>query len=66
MNISMRNCLSKNKGNRILKTSEYTKVNAIFVLIKVQFSKYEGHPINRENSLIMQEFVPLEHGKCNH
>ena len=27
---------------------------------------YEGHPINRENFLIMQEFVPLEHGKCNH
>ena len=27
---------------------------------------YEGHQINRENFLIMQEFVPLEHGKCNH
>ena len=29
-------------------------------------SIYEGHPINRENFLIMQAFVPLEHGKCNH
>ena len=28
------------------------------------FGVYEGHPINRENFLIMQEFVPLEHGKC--
>ena len=28
--------------------------------------KYEGHPKNRENFLIMQEFVPFEHGKCNH
>ena len=27
---------------------------------------YEGHPINRENFLIMQEFVPLEHGKCDY
>ena len=27
---------------------------------------YECHPINRENFLIMQEFVALEHDKCNH
>ena len=27
---------------------------------------YEGHPINRGNFLIMQEFVPLEQRKCNH
>ena len=27
---------------------------------------YEGHPINRENFLIMQEFVPLKHRKSNH
>ena len=31
-----------------------------------KISFYEGHPINRENFLIMQEFVPLEHEKCNH
>ena len=30
------------------------------------FSLYEGHPINRENFLIMQKCVPLEHGNCNH
>ena len=27
---------------------------------------YEGHPINRGNFLIMQEFVPLKHRNCNH
>ena len=27
---------------------------------------YEGHPINRENFHIMQEFLQLEHGKTNH
>ena len=32
----------------------------------LKFVYYEGHPINRENFLIMQEFLPLEHGKCNH
>ena len=32
----------------------------------IKSSPYEGHPINRENFLIIQEFVPLEHGKCIH
>ena len=27
---------------------------------------YEGHPINRGNFLIMQEFVPFKHHKYNH
>ena len=37
-------------------------------ILQVDISRltyYEGHPINRENFLIMQEFVPLEHGICN-
>ena len=27
---------------------------------------YEGHQINRENFLIIQQFVPVKHRKCNH
>ena len=30
------------------------------------WSKYAGHPISRDNFLIMQEFVPLKHRKYNH
>ena len=43
------------------------KKEVIMSAHKVVFEtgNYEGHPINRENFLIMQEFVPLEHGKCN-
>ena len=26
---------------------------------------YEGHPINRENFLTIQEIVPVKHRKCN-
>ena len=28
--------------------------------------RYEGHPINRENFRLNQEFVPVKHRKCNH
>ena len=27
---------------------------------------YQGQPINRGNSLIMQDIVPSKHRKCNH
>ena len=38
----------------------------IYKGVRLLSALYEGHPINSENFLIMQEFVPLEHGKCNH
>ena len=37
-----------------------------YLFWKAETPKYEGHPINRENFLIMQEFVPFKHRKCNH
>ena len=30
------------------------------------YAIYEGHPINRGNLLIIQEFVPVKHRTCNH
>ena len=33
---------------------------------KMMMQTYEGHPINRGNFLIIQEFLPVKHRKCNH
>ena len=62
------NKIMKNYPTSIESNHVYRHVisTCIFAIGRPNCCIYEGHPINRENFLIMQEFVPLEHGKCNH